>query len=82
MEALKSFFVGFWNGFKSFGYTVSIIVNFVLLFIVYFTAVGVTSIIAKMFKKHFLSLESSNSPTNWIDRKQTEQQIENYKRMF
>lgn len=81
MEALKSFFIGFWNGFKSFGYTVSTVVNFVLLFIVYFTAVGITSIIAKMFKKHFLSLENNN-PTNWTNRKQTEQQIENYKRMF
>jgi hypothetical protein len=50
------FFNGFLAGFKRFSLGVAIIVNFILLFIVYLLGVGLTSLTAKIFRKHFLDI--------------------------
>jgi hypothetical protein len=81
MGKVKSFLKGFLNGFKSFGYVVSSITNFVLLFIVYFTTLGLTSLIAKLFGKHFLDLNSERK-SYWIKRKKIKKSLEELKRMF
>lgn len=64
-EARMSFFSEFKNGMKEFGLLLAIIVNTALLAIVYIVGVGLTSIIAKSFKKDFLPLEKKK--TYWED---------------
>jgi hypothetical protein len=82
METIKLFFTGFVRGFKLFGYSFSLIINFVLLFFVYFTGVGLTWFFAKIFKKNFLILRSKNRKTFWIRNKITKKSMEEYKRTF
>ena len=57
----NGFFKGFKEGFREFGNVIINIINFVLLFFVYFIGVGLTSIIAKITGKHFLKLKSKNN---------------------
>lgn len=80
MSAIKIFFAGFKNGFRNFSYVITDIVNFILLFIVYFTGVAVVSIIAKLLGKHFMDLNSNGS--SWIIRKLKKRPIEEYYRLF
>ena len=54
MRKLKQFFKGFQKGIKKFSDNISTIINFLLLSIVYLIGVGLTSITAKIFGKHFL----------------------------
>jgi len=81
MERVKLFFKGFYEGFKSFGLVISTIVNFILLMIVYFTAVGLTSIIGKIFKKEFLN-SKKRKKTYWKNRKLEKMSLKESKRMF
>ena len=58
----------------------SIIINFILLSIVYFIGIGLTSIIIKsIFKKHFLNIEGNN---NWISIKNETKKLDDYERMY
>ena len=79
---IKLFFIGFKEGFKSFGHKISNIINFVMLLIVYFSALGLTSIFAKIFGKHFLDLTNKKETTYWVDRRQIENKLENFYRQF
>ena len=63
------------------GMVISAVINFILLGIVYFTAVGAVSIISKLFGKHFLNLKPKKD-SNWIEHKITKEPKENYYRMF
>ena len=81
MEALKSFIRGFGGGFKRFGHLISLIVNSVLLFFVYFIGVGITSIIAKIFGKRFLELDK-NKESYWIIHEKKKKTLEEFKKMF
>ncbi|MBS3113799.1 hypothetical protein J4448_01735 [Candidatus Woesearchaeota archaeon] len=74
------FFKGFKQGFRNFSHLITDIVNFVLLFIVYFTGIGIVSIISKLFGKHFMDLKSSGS--SWVVRKLKKRPIEEYYRLF
>ena len=56
MNKIFFFLSGFKEGMRQFGQTISIIINSGLLLIVYFIGIGFTSIIAKLFHKHFLDL--------------------------
>jgi large-conductance mechanosensitive channel len=81
MEKIKLFFKGFHEGFKSFGLVISTIVNFLLLMIVYFVGVGLTSVFGKAFKKEFLDMKKRNK-TYWEPRKSKKLTIKEIKRMF
>lgn len=65
MNNLKLFWKGFVQGSKGFGHVVTGIINFILLFFVYFIGVGVTSIFAKIFKKHFLKIRLKKDVTSY-----------------
>ena len=62
--------------------TISNIVNFVLLLLVYFIGIGIVSIFAKLFRKHFLELKKQNKQSNWHEHKLTKQPLEQYYRTF
>ena len=82
MNEIKIFFIGFKHGFQEFGHIITNIVNFILLFIVYFIGVGLTSMIAKISGKHFLKLKKENRKSNWRIKKIGKQPIEEYYRQF
>ena len=75
-----------WQAIKSvlepIGKVVSSIVNFILLFVVYFIGVGLVSIAMKIFGKHFLELKKQNRKSNWHEHKITKEPIEKYYRTF
>ena len=74
------FFKGFRQGFKNFSHLITDIVNFILLFIVYFTGVGIVAIVSKLFGKHFMDLKFSGS--SWVERKLKKKPMEEYYRLF
>jgi len=78
---LNKFFNGFKNGIKNFGENISIIVNTILLTMVYIIGVGITSLIAKMFKKHFLD-KNSKDKSYWKVLDLKKKKIEEYYRQF
>ncbi|MBU1201192.1 MAG: hypothetical protein KJ583_04045 [Nanoarchaeota archaeon] len=83
MSLIKDFFLGFKEGFMDFGHDVSVIINSLLLSIVYFVGVGLTSIFAKVFKKHFLDLKvNKKKKSYWNDLDLKEKDIEKYYRTF
>lgn len=83
MNNFKILLKGFWAGFKSFGYLLGEVVNFILLTLVYFVGVGITSVIAKIFNRHFLALKKPKKPsTYWVDLNLTKEPKENYYRQF
>jgi len=82
MSNLKIFARGFRKGFKDFSDLIANIVNFVLLSVVYFIGVGITSIIAKLFKKGFLNLKKENKKSYWTNNEVKKGEIEDYYRQF
>ena len=70
------------NLFKSIGKIIVIIINSILLTIVYFIGVGLTSIIAKIFKKNFLDLKISKKKTYWTNLNLKKELIKNYYKQF
>ncbi len=77
------FINGFLRGQKKFGENISIIINSILLTIVYFIGVGLTSIFAKIFNKHFLDLKpKKNEKTYWEDLNLTKKSMKEYYRQF
>lgn len=80
MKAFKTFFVGFMQGFRNFSNTVTDIINFILLLIVYIIGIGMVSIISKLFNKHFLDLKNKGS--SWVIRKLKKNPMEDYYRTF
>ena len=80
---MKEFIIGFNKGQKSFGEQIAIIVNSVLLSFVYFIGVGLTSIFAKIFGKHFLDLEINGKRNSyWEDLNLNKKPVEEYYRQF
>lgn len=80
MNKAAIFFKGFKQGFRNFSHLITDIINFVLLFTVYFIGIGIVSIIAKLLGKHFIDLK--NTGTSWVTRKLKKMPIEEYYRMF
>ncbi len=81
MKKLKQFFNGFQKGMKSFSDNITSIINFLLLSIVYFIGVGLTSITAKIFGKHFLDTKKKKD-SYWINLNLKKKSIEEYYRQF
>lgn len=83
MSRFKEFIKGFKEGQKKCGGKITIIINSVLLSVVYFIGVGVTSLAAKMFGKHFLDLNTDeNKETYWEELNLTKKPLEEYYRQF
>ena len=83
MSKLKQFFIGFKNGMRNLGYTLTLIVNSILLSIVYFIGIGITSIIAKIFRRHFLETKTSTEKESyWSDLDLKTRPIDDYYRQF
>ncbi|MBI3032858.1 hypothetical protein HYY69_05250 [Candidatus Woesearchaeota archaeon] len=83
MSNFKLFFRGFKKGTTLFGYTIAGIVNTLLLMIAYVLGVGITSIIAKICKKHFLELKlNKQAKTYWQDLNLKTSSREEYVRQF
>lgn len=81
MEKIKLFFKGFAKGFKDFGNSITNIINFVLLFIVYFVGVGITSLVATIAGKHFLETKKKKD-TYWVKLDLGKKKFEEYYRQF
>ncbi|MAH49402.1 hypothetical protein CMI37_26505 [Candidatus Pacearchaeota archaeon] len=80
---MSSFIQGFEKGMKSFGKDISAIVNSVLLSFVYLVGVGLTSICAKIFSKHFLDSKlKQDEKSYWIDLNLTKKPRKTYYRQF
>lgn len=83
MKSIKIFFKGFLQGFKNFGYNISIIINSILLLAVYLIGVGITAIFAKIFRKKFLDMElSDDRKTYWSELNLEKKPTEEYYRQF
>lgn len=73
----------FKKGIHDFGENIAVIVNTILLFIVYIIGVGITSIVAKIFGKHFMELKiDNNKDTYWSDLNIDKKSMEDYYRQF
>ena len=67
---------------EALGKLISSIVNFMLLFSVYFVGIGIVSISMKLFGKNFLELKKKNAKSNWHEHKVAQQPLESYYRTF
>jgi len=77
------FFKEFKEGQKSFGDSIAALVNAILLSLVYFIGVGGTSIIAKIFGKHFLDMKiNTQSQTYWRDLNLDKERLEEAYKQF
>ena len=81
MSSLSQFLTGFQKGMKNFGHNISIIINTILLFFIYIIGVGITSVISKIVKKHFLDLKLKKE-SYWSDLNLKKKKIEDYYRQF
>lgn len=82
-EKMRDFFKGFKEGFHDFTNIIISIVNFVLLFIVYFVGVGITAVFAKAAGKKFLNLKSKKSKQSyWVHKKIGNEPEEEHYRQF
>lgn len=63
---MSVFFWGFKKGMQNFGHHPGRVVNTLFLIVIYFVAIGPTSIIAKLKKRRFLKLSLDNkAETYW-----------------
>lgn len=77
------FFKGLKKGQKFFGDVIAGLINSVLLSIVYFLGIGLTSIFAKVLGKEFLELyPDKNAKTYWTDLDSGKKPIKEYFRQF
>jgi cytochrome c biogenesis protein CcdA len=80
---MKDFFSGFIRGFRIFGENITVIINSALLLFVYIVGVGITSIIAKIFGKHFLETKLSRQKESyWCAINSGKKRKEEYYRQF
>ncbi|MBW2974837.1 hypothetical protein KY366_03900 [Candidatus Woesearchaeota archaeon] len=83
MNYMKLFWKGFLKGSKRFGNRITQIINLILLSIVYFIGVGITSILAKIFRKHFLKIKlDKTAESYWEPLNLGKKPIEEYYRQF
>ncbi len=66
------------NGLKWISNILTSIINFILLSVVYFIGVGITSIIAKIFGKVFIETKNKKS-SYWIDLKSKTEKDDDYR---
>ena len=76
-----SFFTGFKKGMRAFGELINHIINFVLLTTVYLIGVGITWVIAKIFRKKFLQTKLTGK-SYWTKLDLGKRPQEEYYRQF
>jgi hypothetical protein len=77
-----SFMAGFIRGFRLYGENINLLVNVLLLSLVYFTGVALTSISARILSKRFLDLRQKKGKTYWEDLNLKKKPIDEYYRQF
>jgi hypothetical protein len=82
MENLKAFIGGFKDGFQSFGYTITVVINSTLMTLVYFLFVGPTSLAARIAKKSFLDVSNEKKASYWEELGLDKEEKENYYDQF
>lgn len=83
MVKIKKMFESFMEGSKMFGEFISSIINFILLFFVYFIGVGITSIVAKIFGVEFLDKKiDKKRKTYWKQLNLEVKPLKEYYRQF
>ncbi|MEK6879727.1 MAG: hypothetical protein AABY22_08980 [Nanoarchaeota archaeon] len=81
--SLKDFLEGFKKGQVFFGESIAFLINTVLLTIVYFVGVGLTSIIAKIFGKGFIDMKTDpQTGSYWKELNLDKKPIQYYYRQF
>jgi len=78
----NQFIIGFKNGFLEFSHTISISINTIFLLIIYILGIGLTSIIAKITGKTFISTKNKNKNSYWQDLSLTTKSKEKYYQQF
>ena len=78
---MNKFFKAIKKGIANFGDHISVIVNSMLLTIVYIMGVGMTSLFAKLTKKHFLEVKLSHE-SYWSDLNINKKPLKEYYRQF
>jgi hypothetical protein len=81
MAKVKEMFDDFMEGSKMFGELISAIINLLLLSIVYFIGVGLTSIFAIVFGKRFID-DKTIKDSYWEELNLTTQSFKEYYRQF
>ena len=79
---MKPFIKGLKQGMSLFGHTIATLVNTILLTLVYLLGVGITSVIAKIFRKKFLKRKPEEVNSYWENLNLKTQNKENYYRQF
>ncbi len=83
MNKLRIFIAGVRDGFGNFSHVIINIVNFILLSLVYFTAIALVAIISKLFGKRFIDLKrQKNTETYWLNKSIKTKPLESYYRQF
>ena len=83
MSTIKTFITGLRDGFGNFSHTLMNIVNFILLSLVYFTAIALVSIISKLLGKKFLDLRLNKVKSSyWLNKPITTKPLESYYKQF
>ena len=86
MNALIIFFKGVWEGQKLFGEIIATLVNTLLLSVVYFIGVGVTTFFAQISHKEFLdvafNISDKKIKSHWQELNLTKKPLEEYYRQF
>jgi Na+-driven multidrug efflux pump len=79
---IKNFISGLKLGFHTTSESIATLVNTILLLIVYFVGVGITSIIARVSGKKFLDLKTSKENSYWSDLNLKTEKIDEYYKQF
>lgn len=76
-------FLEFKKGLMEFGLNFNALVNLIILSLVYLLGIGPTSIVAKVFGKHFLSLKIARSKKSyWVKPDKTSDNISDSLKQF
>jgi hypothetical protein len=79
---MKLFLKSMKEGMHTFGQTIATLVNTLLLTVVYIIGVGITSIIAKLFRKQFLEMKLKKEGSYWTTLDLKKQDKEKHYRQF
>lgn len=79
---VRNFLSGLKSGSRSFGSTVTLVINTALLSAVYLLVVGPTALLARAKKKQFLDVSSEKKETYWEDLGLDRKDIEEYYKQF
>jgi lauroyl/myristoyl acyltransferase len=79
---MKKYLISFKTGFQKFSHLIADLVNLILLAVVYFIGIGITSMVAKITGKHFLKLKKKDVNSYWIDCQPAGKELDDYYRQF